>query len=62
MDISGGGQSSSVSSTLEIKSLQLAKSQQEKDGQATLELLEAAEAPKVSSANPAIGSNIDTFA
>jgi hypothetical protein len=61
MDISGASHSS-VSSTLEIKSLQLAKSQQKIEGQATLELLEAAEAPKVSSANSAIGSNIDTFA
>ena len=56
MDISGA-----TSSTLEIKSLQLAKSQQKIEGQATLELLEAAVAPKTSSANPAIGSNINTF-
>ena len=56
MDISG------ASSTLEIKSLQLAKSQQKVEGQATLELLDAAAAPKPSSANPAMGSNIDTFA
>lgn len=61
MDISGAS-NSSVSSTLEIKSLQLAKSQQKVEGQATLDLIEAAAAPKVSSANPAIGSNIDTFA
>ncbi|MFT2089590.1 hypothetical protein [Paraglaciecola sp. 2405UD69-4] len=60
MDISGA--SSSVASTLELKSLQLSKSQQEVEGQATLELLESAEAPKTTSANPAIGSNIDTFA
>ena len=57
MDISGA-----TSSTLEIKSLQLAKSQQKIEGQATLELLEAAAAPKFTSANPAIGSNINTFA
>lgn len=61
MDISGASHSS-VSSTLEIKSLQLAKSQQKVEGQATLDLLEAAEAPKPSSANPAIGSHVDTFA
>ena len=61
MDISGAG-NSSVGSTLEIKSLQLAKSQQKVEGQATLELLDAAAAPKSSSANPAMGSNIDTFA
>lgn len=58
MDISGA----SHSSTLEIKSLQLAKSQQKVEGQATLDLLEAAEAPRISSANPSIGSSIDTFA
>ncbi|MFT5839914.1 MAG: hypothetical protein ACI9UT_002425 [Flavobacteriales bacterium] len=57
MDISGA-----TSSTLEIKSLQLAKSQQKIEGQATLELLDAAAAPKTTSANPAIGSNINTFA
>ena len=61
MDISGASHSS-VGSTLEIKSLQLAKSQQKVEGQATLDLLEAAEAPKVSSANAAIGSHVDTFA
>jgi hypothetical protein len=61
MDISGASHSS-VGSTLEIKSLQLAKSQQKVEGQATLELLDAAAAPKTSSANPAMGSNIDTFA
>ena len=60
MDISGASHSS-VSSTLEIKSLQLAKSQQKIEGQATLELLDAA-APKTSSANSSIGSHIDTFA
>jgi hypothetical protein len=61
MDISGASHSS-VSSTLDIKSLQLAKSQQKIEGQATLELLDAAAAPKTSSANLAIGSNTDTFA
>ena len=60
MDISGAS-SSSASSTLEIKSLQLAKSQQKIEGQATLELLEAATAPKPSSSNSAVGSYIDTF-
>ncbi len=61
MDISAAGPSASVSSALEIKSLQLAKSQQQVEGQATIELLEAAAAPKVSAGDPAIGSNIDTF-
>ncbi|MGS2719230.1 hypothetical protein [Paraglaciecola aestuariivivens] len=62
MDISTAGTASSGNSTLEIKSLQLAKSQQKIEGQATIELIEAAAAPKVTSANPAIGSNIDTYA
>lgn len=62
MDIQGAGSSGASGSALEIKALQLAKSQQERAGQATLQLLEsAADVPKVSSGNPAIGSNIDTF-
>jgi hypothetical protein len=61
MDISGASHSS-VGSTLEIKSLQLAKSQQKIEGQATLELIQAAAAPKTSSTSSTIGSNIDTFA
>ena len=60
MDISGARQSS-VSSTLEIKSLQHAKSQQKIEGQATIELREAAAAPKTSSAKSAIVSIVDTF-
>ena len=53
----------SDASSLEIKAAQLAKSKQEQDGQATLQLLESAtDVPKPSSANPALGSNIDTFA
>jgi hypothetical protein len=60
MNISGASQSS-ISSTLEIKLLQLAKSQQKIDGQATIELLEAVAAPKTSSANSAIGSIVDTY-
>ena len=59
MEIQGG----SSGATLEIKSLQLAKSQQEIEGQASLQLLEsAADVPKFSSANPGLGSIIDTFA
>lgn len=61
MDISGASHSS-IGSQLEIKSLQLAKSQQEIEGQATVDLIEAAAAPHTSSANSALGSNIDTFA
>ncbi len=60
MNISVASQSS-ISFTLEIKSLQLAKSQQKIEGQATIELLEAAAAPKTSFANSAIGSIVDTF-
>jgi hypothetical protein len=60
VDISGVSQSS-ISSTLELKSLQLAKSQQKIEGQATIELLEAATTPKSLSANSAIGSNVDIF-
>jgi hypothetical protein len=57
------GVSPDVSASLEIKSLQLAKSHQEQQGQATLQLLEAAaDVPKPVSANSALGSNIDTFA
>lgn len=63
MDIQGASHSASSGATLEIKSLQLAKSQQETEGKATLQLLEsAADVPKASSANPAIGSHVDTFA
>jgi hypothetical protein len=60
MNISVASQSS-ISFTLEIKSLQLAKSQQKIEGQATIELLEAAAAPKTSFANSAIGSIVDTY-
>jgi hypothetical protein len=63
MDIQGAGSSGASGSALEIKALQLAKSQQEREGKATLQLLEsAADVPKVSSANSSIGSNVDTFA
>lgn len=58
-----GAHTSGTSDALQVKSLQLAKSQQEKEGAATLQLIEsAADVPKASSANPAIGSNVDTFA
>lgn len=63
MDIQSASHSGASGATLELKSLQLAKSQQETEGKATLQLLESAsDVPKASSANPAIGSNIDTFA
>jgi hypothetical protein len=60
MDISGTG-ASGVSGSLEIKSALLAKSMQEQQGQAALELLEGAEMPQ-SSSNPGLGSIINTYA
>ncbi len=58
-----GASTSGTSDTLQIKSLQLAKSKQEQEGQAAIQLIEsAADVPKSSSANPAIGSIVDTFA
>ncbi|MCC2617916.1 hypothetical protein LJ739_16810 [Aestuariibacter halophilus] len=58
-----GANTSGTSGALELKALQLAKSRQEQEGQATLQLLEsAADVPKTSSANPAVGSTIDTYA
>jgi hypothetical protein len=46
-----------------LASLKLAKSQQEQEGQASLQLLESAsDVPKSSSSNPALGANIDTYA
>ncbi|MDP5031958.1 MAG: hypothetical protein NWQ54_02885 [Paraglaciecola sp.] len=62
MDIQGAGSSGASGSALEIKALQLAKSQQERDGQATLQLLEsAADVPKAANTG-SLGSTIDTFA
>jgi hypothetical protein len=60
MDISGAS-ASGVSGALEIKSAQLAKSMQQQEGQAVLQLLEAADVPQVSS-NPGLGSIINTYA
>jgi hypothetical protein len=63
MDIQGAGPSATSGATLELKALQLAKSQQEREGQASLQLLEsAADVPRASSANGALGSIVDTFA
>lgn len=63
MDIQGTSAFGASDASLEVKALQLAKSQQEQEGQATLQLLEtAADVPKATSANPALGSSIDTFA
>lgn len=63
MDISGASGSATSGASLELASLKLAKSQQQQEGQATLQLLEsAADVPKPTSANPAVGANIDTYA
>ncbi|WP_100643772.1 hypothetical protein [Alteromonas facilis] len=63
MDLQGAQTSETSGASLELASLKLAKSQQEQEGQASLQLLEsAADVPKATSANPAIGRNIDTFA
>ncbi len=63
MDIQGASASGTSGASLEMASLKLAKGQQEQDGQATLQLLESAtDVPKPTSANPAIGGKIDTFA
>ncbi|KXI30267.1 hypothetical protein [Paraglaciecola hydrolytica] len=62
MDIQGAGSSGASGAALEVKALQLAKSQQEREGKATLQLLDsAADVPKIS-ANGTLGSNVDTFA
>ena len=62
MQIHGGNNPGAASASLEIEALKLAKSNQEIEGQATLQLLEsAADVPKASS-NPAVGSNVNTFA
>jgi hypothetical protein len=60
MDIQGAGSSGTSGAALDIKALQLAKSQQEREGKATLQLLDAADVPKTS-ANGTLGSNVDTF-
>lgn len=60
MQISGTG-NAGVAQALEVKSAQLAKGQQEQEGKAALELLESAEAPKVSP-GASSGSVINTYA
>ena len=59
MEISGA--STGVAQALELKSAQLAKSQQEQEGQAALQLLESAEAP-VGASTASVGSIINTYA
>lgn len=62
MDLQGVNTSGTSGASLELASLKLAKSQQQQEGQASLQLLESADVPKSTSANPALGANIDTFA
>ena len=63
MDLQGTSASGASGASLELASLKLAKSQQEQEGQASLQLLESAsDVPKSSSSNPALGANVDTFA
>jgi hypothetical protein len=63
MDLQGASTSGTSGASLELASLKLAKSQQQQEGKATLQLLEsAADVPKPSSSNPALGANIDTYA
>lgn len=57
-----GASTSGTSDALQVKSLQLQKSQQEQEGQAALQLIESADVPKSSSSNPSLGSIVDTFA
>ncbi|MCW8090539.1 hypothetical protein [Alteromonas sp. ASW11-130] len=63
MDLQGVS-ASGTGAALELASLKMAKSQQKQEGQATLQLLEssAVDVPKSSSANPAVGANINTYA
>jgi len=63
MDLQGASTSGTSGASLELASLKLAKSQQQQEGKATLQLLEsAADVPKPSSYNPALGANVDTYA
>ncbi|WP_218311647.1 hypothetical protein [Alteromonas antoniana] len=63
MDLQGANTSGTSGASLELASLKLAKNQQKQEGQATLQLLEsAADVPKSTSANPAVGANINTYA
>jgi hypothetical protein len=63
MDLQGASTSGTSGASLELASLKLAKSQQQQEGKATLQLLEsAADVPKPSSSNPALGANINTYA
>ena len=62
MDLQGMSASGTSGASLELASLKMAKSQQQQEGQASLQLIESADVPKSTSANPAIGANINTTA
>lgn len=63
MELQGASTAVRSDASTELRAAKLAKNQQEEQGQQTLQLLDSAtDVPKTSSANPAIGSNIDTFA
>ena len=62
MDLQGMSASGTSGAALELASLKMAKSLQQQEGQASLQLIEAADVPKSTSANPAIGANINTTA
>lgn len=63
MELQGASASGMSDASAELRAAKLAKSQQEQTGEQTLQLLESAtDVPKSTSANPAIGSNIDTHA
>lgn len=63
MDLQGASASGTSGASLEVAALKMAKGQQQQEGKATLQLLEtAADVPKTTSSNPAVGGNIDTFA
>lgn len=63
MELQGASTGVRSDASAELRSAKLAKNQQEEQGKQTLQLLDSAtDVPKASSANPAIGSHIDTFA
>lgn len=63
MELSGAGASHVSDASAELRAAKLAKSHQEEQGEQTLQLLDsAAGVPKTTSANPALGSNVNTFA
>ncbi|ALS99842.1 hypothetical protein [Lacimicrobium alkaliphilum] len=63
MELQGARTSGMSDASVELRSAKLAKNQQEEEGKQALQLLDsAAGVPKPSSADPALGSTIDTFA